>query len=143
MNERPAARRALLAAWCALLADPGRAQGGARVWLRIRNDSHEPFEQVWQGLPTHGTAVELGPLAPGQTSRWHALPAEPAAHYRKTRIQLARRQIIHVNDGAYPDGRATLAANHRYTLAYALTDRGLALTVIEEGTRPPDTASQS
>ncbi|RZJ60395.1 MAG: hypothetical protein EON49_08600 [Acidovorax sp.] len=77
-----------------------------------------------------------------QTSRWHALPAAPAAHYRKTRIQLTQRQIIHVNDGAYPGGRATLSANHRYTLAYALTDRGLALTVIEEGTRPPDAASQ-
>lgn len=87
-------------------------------------------------------SVELGPLAPGQTSRWHALPAAPAAHYRKTRIQLTQRQIIHVNDGAYPGGRATLSANHRYTLAYALTDRGLALTVIEEGTRPPDAASQ-
>lgn len=65
MNERPIARRALLAAWCALLADPSRAQGGARVWVRIRNDSREPFQQVWQGLPTHGTAVGLGPLGPG------------------------------------------------------------------------------
>ena len=142
MNERPTARRALLAAWCALLADPGRAQGGARVCVRIRNDSGEPFEHAWQGLPTLGSAVDLGPLAPGQTSRWHALPTLPAAHYRKTRIQLAQRQIIHVNDGAYPGGRATLAANHRYTLACALTDRGLALTVIEEGTQPPDAPLQ-
>lgn len=133
MNERPTARRALLAALCALLADPGRAQGGARVWVRIRNDSREPFEQVWQGLPTRGTAVDLGPLSPGETSRWHALPAQPAAHYRKTRIQLARRQIIHVNDGAYPGGHSTLAANHRYTFAYTLTNRTLGLAVIEEG----------
>lgn len=138
MDEKYRARRALLAAGFAVMAAPASAQGRASVWLRIRNDSAEPFEHAWQGLPTHGTAVDLGPLAPGETSRWHALPAEPAAHYRKTRIQLARRQIIHVNDGAYPHGRTTLAAHHRYTLAYTLTDSGLALAVVEVGTQRPD-----
>lgn len=129
-------RRSVLMAGCALLASPGRAHENPTVWLRIRNHSTERFEQVWLGLPQQGTDVDLGPLAPGEVSRWHALPAEPAAHYRKTRIQLARRQIIHVNDGAYPHARPTLSPGRSYTFAYTLAG-SQTLAVIDEGTQQP------
>ena len=83
--------------WAAALAPLLRptgshAQGSAQVWLRIRNSSQEAFTHVWQGLPQQGTDVDLGPLLPGDTSRWHALPAT-LAHYRKTRIQIGQRQL--------------------------------------------------
>lgn len=86
-----------------------RAHAANEIRLRIRNDSAETFEHVWQGSPRHGTDVDLGPLAPGETSRWHALPAV-LPHYRKTRVQLARRQVTGVlQGGALMPGRYTLA----------------------------------
>ena len=77
-------RLPLLAAALAPLLRPtgAHAQGGAQVWLRVRNSSQEAFTHVWQGLPQQGTNVDLGPLLPGDTSRWHALPATLApGHY--------------------------------------------------------------
>ena len=87
-------RLPLLAAALAPLLRPTatRAQGSAHVWLRVRNQSQEAFTHVWQGLPQQRTNVDLGPLLPGDTSRWHALPAT-LAHYRKTRIQIGQRQL--------------------------------------------------
>jgi len=100
-------RRAFLALsglWLTL-----RAHAANEIRLRIRNDSAEPFEHVWQGWPQRGTDVDLGPLAPGETSRWHALPAV-LPHYRKTRVQLARRQVTGVlQGGALMPGSYTLA----------------------------------
>lgn len=109
---------------------------GGKVWLRVRNDSTTVFEHVWQGWPQRGTDVDLGPLQPGQTSRWHAFPAE-LPHYRKTRIQLPERQLTDVVDRALPGGRSTLAPGF-YTLAYTLEGGTvLRLTVLaEEGTAP-------
>ena len=130
-------RRSLLMLGCALLAAPGCAHASRTVWLRIRNDSTELFEHVWLGLPQLGSDADLGPLAPGQMSRWHALPADPAAHYRKTRIQLGRRQIIHVNDGAYPHARNTLSPGRSYTFAYTLAGTQARLAVIDEGAQQP------
>ena len=73
-------RLPLLAAALAPLLRPtgASAQGNAKVWLRVRNSSQEAFTHVWQGLPQQGTDVDLGPLLPGDTSRWHALPATQA-----------------------------------------------------------------
>lgn len=90
--------------WRGLLALSGlllalHAQAADEIQLRIRNDSGEPFEHVWQGKPQFGTDVDLGPLAPGQTSRWHRLPGD-LPHYRKTRVQLATRQLTGVLPGA-------------------------------------------
>lgn len=87
------------------------------MWLRVRNHSQEAFTHVWQGLPQQGTDVDLGPLLPGDTSRWHALPAT-LAHYRKTRLQIGQRQFTHVADTSFPGGRATLAPGH-YTVHLA------------------------
>lgn len=113
---------ALLAGLATLAIGRARAQGqhahGGKVWLRVRNDSSSPFEHVWQGWPQRGTDVDLGPLQPGQTSRWHGFPAE-LPHYRKTRIQLPDRQVTDVIDRAFPGGRGTLAPGF-YTLAYTL-----------------------
>ena len=92
-------RLPLLAAALAPLLHPTatRARGSAQVWLRVRNSSQEAFTHVWQGLPQQGTDVDLGPLLPGDTSRWHVLPAT-LAHYRKTRIQIGQRQLTHVTE---------------------------------------------
>lgn len=109
---------------------PALAQAREAVWLRIRNDSPQPFEHVWLGLPRQGTDVDLGPVPPGQTSRWHAFPAAPP-HYRKTGVQLAERQLLHVNDTAYPRGHTALAPG-RYTFAYRIEGGALRLTVVEE-----------
>lgn len=132
--------------WAAALAPLLRptgahAQGGAQVWLRVRNSSQEAFTHVWQGLPQQGTDVDLGPLLPGDTSRWHALPAT-LAHYRKTRIQIGQRQFTHVTDQSFPGGRATLAPGH-YTFTYTLEGGALRLTVAaESGAAPPDRKNQ-
>ena len=125
-------RLPLLAAALAPLLRPtgARAQGGAQVWLRVRNQSQEAFTHVWQGLPQQGTDVDLGPLLPGDTSRWHALPAT-LAHYRKTRIQIGQRQLTHVTDQSFPGGQATLAPGH-YTFSYTLQGGALRLTVTAE-----------
>lgn len=121
--------------WAAVLAPLLRptgahAQGSAQVWLRVRNSSQEAFTHVWQGLPQQGTDVDLGPLLPGDTSRWHALPAT-LAHYRKTRIQIGQRQLTHVTDTSFPGGRTTLASGH-YTFTYTLEGGALRLTVAAE-----------
>ena len=125
-------RLPLLAAALAPLLRPtgARAQGNAKVWLRVRNSSQEAFTHVWQGLPQQGTDVDLGPLLPGDTSRWHALPAT-LAHYRKTRIQIGQRQLTHVTDQSFPGGQATLAPGH-YTFSYTLEGGALQLTVTAE-----------
>ena len=125
-------RRSLLAlaggAWLAL-----RAHARQHIRLRVRNASSEPFAHVWQGHPQSGTDIDLGPLAPGETSRWHTLPAV-LPHYRKTRVQLAARQLVHVNDTAYPHGHTALAPG-RYTFAYRIEGEALQLTVVKE---PPE-----
>ena len=132
--------------WAAALAPLLRstrahAQGSDQVWLRVRNSSQEAFTHVWQGLPQQGTDVDLGPLLPGDTSRWHALPAT-LAHYRKTRIQIGQRQFTHVTDTSFPQGRATLEPG-RYTFAYTLEGDALRLTVIPEAeTTAPDRSHQ-
>ncbi len=124
-------RRALvrLAPLLALMAAPlpARAQEHRQVWLRVRNQSQEAFTHVWQGLPQQGTDVDLGPLLPGETSHWHALPAV-LAHYRKTRIQIGQRQLTHVTEPSFPGGHATLAPGH-YTFTYTLDGGALQLTV--------------
>ena len=120
--------------WLALAVPATRAiaqaPGDGKVWLRVRNDSTEAFTHVWQGLPQQGTNVDLGPLRPGDTSRWHALPPV-LAHYRKTRIQIGQRQLTHVTDTAFPGGQATLAPG-RYTLTYTLEGGALRLMVVSE-----------
>ena len=125
-------RLPLLAAALAPLLRPtgASAQGNAKVWLRVRNSSQEAFTHVWQGLPQQGTDVDLGPLLPGDTSRWHALPAT-LAHYRKTRIQIGQRQLTHVTDQSFPGGKATLAPGH-YTFSYTFEGATLQLVVIPE-----------
>lgn len=125
-------RLPLLAAALAPLLRPtgARAQGNATVWLRVRNGSQEAFTHVWQGLPQQGTDVDLGPLLPGDTSRWHALPAT-LAHYRKTRIQIGQRQWTHVTDTAFPGGRSALEPG-RYTFTYTLEGGALQLSVTPE-----------
>ena len=125
-------RLPLLAAALAPLLRPTatRAQVNAKVWLRVRNQSQEAFTHVWQGLPQQGTDVDLGPLLPGDTSRWHALPAT-LAHYRKTRIQIGQRQLTHVTDQSFPGGQAMLAPGH-YTFSYTLEGDTLQLAVIPE-----------
>jgi len=107
-----------------------RAQATSQVWLRVRNDSPEAFTHVWQGLPQQGTDADLGPLLPGETSRWLALPAV-LAHYRKTRIQIGQRQFTHVTEPAFPGGRGALTPG-RYTFVYALEGGTLQLAVIPE-----------
>mgnify|MGYP000266961160 FL=1 len=59
-------RLPLLAAALAPLLGPTatRAQGNAKVWLRVRNSSQAAFTHVWQGLPQQGADVDLGPLLP-------------------------------------------------------------------------------
>lgn len=99
-----------------------RAHAANEIRLRIRNDSAETFEHVWQGWPQRGTDVDLGPLAPGETSRWHTLPAV-LPHYRKTRVQLARRQITGVLQGG-----ALMPGS--YTLACTLEQRDGSLRVV-------------
>lgn len=136
-------RLPLLAAALAPLLGPTatRAQGNAKVWLRVRNSSQEAFTHVWQGLPQQGTDVDLGPLLPGDTSRWHALPAT-LAHYRKTRIQIGQRQLTHVTDQSFPGGQATLAPGH-YTFSYALEGGALHLSVTAQpSTSSPDPLHQ-
>lgn len=120
--------------WLALAGAGLRAQaqapGEGKVWLRIRNDSQEAFTHVWQRLPQQGTDADLGPLLPGDTSRWHALPPV-LAHYRKTRIQIGQRQLTHVTDASFPGGQATLAPG-RYTFIYTLEGGALRLRVVPE-----------
>lgn len=117
--------------WLAAALAPSLSQARSdKVWLRIRNDSQEAFTHVWQGLPQQGTDVDLGPLLPGDTSRWHALPAT-LAHYRKTRIQIGQRQLTHVTDQSFPGGQATLAPGH-YTFTYTLEGGALRLAVMAE-----------
>lgn len=127
--------RVLLAGMAGLAMGGARARGqhaqGGKVWLRVRNDSDTPFGHVWQGWPQRGTDVDLGPLQPGQTSRWHGFPAE-LPHYRKTRIQLPDRQVTDVIDRAFPAGRKALAPGY-YTLAYSGSGSpGLQLRLIED-----------
>lgn len=101
-----------------------RAYASNEIRLRIRNDSAEPFEHIWQGWPRRGTSVDLGPLAPGQTSRWHSLPSV-LPHYRKTRVQLAGRQVTGVLlGGALVPGT--------YTFACTLEHGALRVAVIRE-----------
>ena len=128
--------------WLAAALVPALSQARSdKVWLRIRNSSQEAFTHVWQGLPQQGTNVDLGPLLPGDTSRWHALPAT-LAHYRKTRIQIGQRQYTHVTDQSFPGGRATLAPGH-YTFTYTLEGGALRLTVAAEpGASGPDLSHQ-
>lgn len=102
---------------------PALAQAREAVRLRIRNDSPQPFEHVWLGLPRQGTDVDLGPVPPGQTSRWHAFPAA--------------RQLVHVNDTAYPHGHTALAPG-RYTFAYRIEGGALQLTVVKEAPESTD-----
>ena len=116
-------RRSLLAlaggAWLTL-----RAHASQHIRLRVRNASSEPFAHVWQGHPQSGTDIDLGPLAPGETSRWHTLPAV-LPHYRKTRVQLARRQVIGtLLDGALMPGS--------YTLVCTLEAGGLRVVAVRE-----------
>ena len=115
-------RRTLLAlagAWITL-----RAHAAQEIRLRIRNASDQPFEHAWQGWPQRGTGVDLGPLAPGATSRWHRLPAV-LPHYRKTRVQLPRRQVIGtLLDGALMPGS--------YTLVCTLEGGGLRVAAVRE-----------
>lgn len=105
------------------------AQPGV-VWLRVRNDSDQTFEHVWQGLPRHASDTDLGPLHPGQTSRWHAVPAV-LAHYRKTRVQLAHRHLTHVLDATHLHGQPALPPG-RYTFALRLAHGQLVLTLTGE-----------
>jgi len=134
-------RRTLLRLLPVLAPGLAHAQDHPTVWLRVRNHSQEVFEHVWQGLPRTRSNVDLGPLRPGQTSRWHAVPAT-LAHYRKTRIQLAQRQLTDVTDTSFPQGRATLEPG-RYTFAYTLEGDALRLTVIPEAeTTEPDRSHQ-
>lgn len=125
---------ALLAGMAGLITGGAHAQGqahGGKVWLRVRNDSGIPFGHVWQGWPQRGTDVDLGPLQPGQTSRWHGFPTE-LPHYRKTRIQLPDRQVTDVIDRAFAAGRKALAPGY-YTLAYSGSGSpGLQLRLIED-----------
>ena len=96
-----------------------------RLQLRIRNSGEIAFEHVWQGLPTAGTDHDFGRIEPGQTSHWHAFPAQ-LPHYRKTRLQPAQgRQFIDVIEQRLLPGR--------YTLDYALHDGRLRVRVIDEG----------
>lgn len=107
------------------------AQAADEIQLRIHNDSGESFEHVWQGKPQLGTDVDLGPLAPGQTSRWHRLPGTQA-HYRKTRVQLASRHLT----GVLPD--APLAPGC-YTFVCTLEDGALQVVALREsGCRKPE-----
>lgn len=134
-------RRTLLRLLPVLAPGLAYAQDHPTVWLRVRNHSQEVFEHVWQGLPRTRSDVDLGPLRPGQTSRWHAVPAT-LAHYRKTRIQLAQRQLVDVTDTSFPQGRTTLEPGH-YTFAYTLEGDALRLTVIPEAeTTAPDRSHQ-
>lgn len=134
-------RRTLLRLLPVLAPGLAHAQDHPTVWLRVRNHSQEVFEHVWQGLPRTLSNVDLGPLRPGQTSRWHAVPAT-LAHYRKTRIQRAQRQLVHVTDTSFPNGQATLAPG-RYTFAYTLEEDALRLTLIPEAeTTTPDRPHQ-
>ena len=119
-------RRSLLAlaggAWLAL-----RAHARQHIRLRVRNASSEPFAHVWQGHPQSGTDIDLGPLAPGETSRWHTLPAV-LPHYRKTRVQLARRQVTGVLQG-----QALLPGS--YTFVCTLEGGGLRVVAVREPAR--------
>ena len=105
---------------------PALAQAREAVWLRIRNDSPQPFEHVWLGLPRQGTDVDLGPVPPGQTSRWHAFPAAPP-HYRKTRVQLAGRHVT----GVLQDG-GLLPGSYTFVCTIAPHDGGLRVVAVRE-----------
>ena len=134
-------RRTLLRLLPVLAPGLAHAQDHPTVWLRVRNNSQEVFEHVWQGLPRTRSDVDLGPLRPGQTSRWHAFPAT-LAHYRKTRIQIGQRQLTHVTDQSFPGGQATLAPGH-YTFSYALEGGALHLSVTAQpSTSSPDPLHQ-
>ena len=116
-------RRSLLAlaggAWLAL-----RAHARQHIRLRVRNASSQVFEHVWQGHPQSGTDIDLGPRDPGETSRWLTLPAV-LPHYRKTRVQLPRRQVIGtLLDGALMPGS--------YTLVCTLEAGGLRVVAVRE-----------
>lgn len=118
-------RRALLTlagAWLTL-----RVHAAQEIRLRIRNASAEPFGHAWQGWPQRGTDVDLGPLAPGETSRWHRLPAV-LPHYRKTRVQLARHQVTGVLQG-----QALLPGS--YTFVCTLEGGGLHVVAVREPAR--------
>ena len=102
-----------------LFAQGTRAAAAERVELRIHNAGPEVFEHVWQGLPGAGSDHDFGRIEPGQTSAWHAFPAQ-LAHYRKTRIQLEEgAQLTAVIDPVRHVGAATLAPG-RYTLSYRI-----------------------
>ena len=118
-------RRSLLAlaggAWLAL-----RAHARQHIRLRVRNASSEPFAHVWQGHPQSGTDIDLGPLAPGETSRWHTLPAV-LPHYRKTRVQLARRQVT-----GTLQGQALLPGGYTFVCTLNAHDGGLHVVAISD-----------
>lgn len=100
------------------------AHAAHEIRLRIRNASDQHFEHAWQGWPQRGTGVDLGPLAPGATSRWHGLPAV-LPHYRKTRVQLPRRQVVGtLLEGALMPGS--------YTLVCTLEGGGLRVVAVRE-----------
>jgi hypothetical protein len=112
----------LLFVLCACAAEP-------KVHLRIRNSGELAFEHVWQGSPLAGTDHDFGRIEPGQTSRWHAFPAE-LAHYRKTRLQPEQgRQLIDVIDPMRWVGQPELPPGY-YTLDYALHPRGLHMNLV-------------
>lgn len=115
-------RRSLLALAGVLMTL--RAHAAHEIRLRIRNASDQHFEHAWQGWPQRGTGVDLGPLAPGATSRWHGLPAV-LPHYRKTRVQLPRRQVVGtLLEGALMPGS--------YTLVCTLEGGGLRVVAVRE-----------
>ena len=118
-------RRSLLALaggfWLTL-----RAHARQHIRLRVRNASSEPFEHVWQGHPQRGTDIDLGPLAPGETSRWHTLPAV-LPHYRKTRVQLARRQVT-----GTLQGQALLPGSYTFVCTLNAHDGGLHVVAISD-----------
>ena len=70
--------------------------------------------------------MDLGPLAPGATSRWHALPAV-LPHYRKTRVQLAGRHVT----GVLQDG-GLLPGSYTFVCTIAPHDGGLRVVAVRE-----------
>lgn len=118
-------RRSLLAlaggAWLAL-----RDHARQHIRLRVRNASSQVFEHVWQGHPQSGTDIDLGPLDPGETSRWLTLPAV-LPHYRKTRVQLAGRHVT----GVLQDG-GLLPGSYTFVCTIAPHDGGLRVVAVRE-----------
>ena len=77
-----------------------------------------------RGGRSAGQVWTWGRWPPGATSRWHSLPAV-LPHYRKTRVQLPRRQVIGtLLDGALMPGS--------YTLVCTLEAGGLRVVAVRE-----------